>query len=369
MRIAITGAEGFIGWHLRCHIHARKGWQAVSIGREIAADPDRFAAAVHGADAVVHLAGVNRASPEDLLQGNQLAARQLVQALEAVGFKGRCIYTSSTQAGADHPYGKGKQAAGEILAESAARQGWSQLNLIVPHVYGEYCRPHYNSGVATFAHGIARDQPFDVNAAGRLELLHVGDLAEHILAACEGGAVGSERLHGESISVGEVVERLRSLWSQYRADEIPALGSRLELNLFNMLRGYAFPEFYPRAYTLRKDPRGGLAEVVRAHRGGQMFFSSTNPGFTRGNHYHFHKVERFAVIAGQARIEIRRLFTDEVHSLDVSGDAPVFIDMPTLHTHAITNTGSGSLLTLFWSHEFFDPAAPDTYPEPVRVPQ
>jgi UDP-2-acetamido-2,6-beta-L-arabino-hexul-4-ose reductase len=368
VKIAITGAGGFIGWHLRCHIDARHGWEAVPIGRETAADPARLADAVRGADAVVHLAGVNRAAdPQELLDGNQLAARQLAAALAESGFTGRCVYASSTQAGADHPYGRGKQAAADLLAEAAARHGWTQVNLVIPHVYGEYCRPRYNSGVATFAHGIVHGEAFEVNAAGRLELLHVGDLAARMLAACEHGTAASERLAGEPVTVGEVVERLRALWAQYTADEIPALGSRMDLHLFNMLRGYAFPRFYPRPYTLRTDPRGSLAEVVRAHRGGQMFFSTTNPGFTRGNHYHFHKVERFAVVSGRGRIDIRRLFHDEVHSFEVDGTRPAFIDMPVLHTHSITNTGSEPLLTLFWAHEFFDPQAPDTSPQVVRA--
>lgn len=332
------------------------------------ADPAKMDTLVAGVDGVLHLAGVNRAEDEELLHGNVLAAQQLAAALSRTGFSGRCVYASSTHESRDNAYGRGKRQAGELLTEAAEAGGWAQVVLIVPNVYGEYGRPDYNSGVATFAHRIVAGEDCEVNAGAPLELVYVGDLvAEMLLHVRDGGATGAKRIQGLETTVGSVHQTMCRLWETYAADEIPSLETELELRLFNMLRGAAFPRFYPRDYNLRSDHRGRLAEVVRARRGGQVFFSSTQAGATRGNHYHLQKVERFAVVQGEARISIRRLFDDVVHEFDVCGDKPAFIDMPTLHTHSITNTGDGPLLTLFWAHEFFDPDAPDTYPEPVYL--
>ena len=166
----------------------------------------------------------------------------------------------------------------------------------------------------------------------------------------------------------ELADLLTAQSRQYfGALEIPPLQAALDLALFNCLRSAAFPQAYPIPLELRSDARGSLFEAVRSHRAGQTFFSTTHPGVTRGNHFHFGKVERFLVVGGQARISIRRLFDDQVHAFEVRGDQPVYIDMPTLHTHEITNVGDGELLTLFWAHEFFDPQRPDTYFEPVSL--
>ena len=139
----------------------------------------------------------------------------------------------------------------------------------------------------------------------------------------------------------------------------------MELDFFNTYRSYLYPDHYPVPLNLRTDARGGLFEAVKSHQGGQTFLSTTHPGVTRGRHYHHHKVERFLVVSGQAEIRIRRLFGDEVRVFKVNGAEPCFIDMPTFHTHEITNVGDTDLLTLFWSHEIFDPSNPDTYSEPV----
>jgi UDP-2-acetamido-2,6-beta-L-arabino-hexul-4-ose reductase len=151
----------------------------------------------------------------------------------------------------------------------------------------------------------------------------------------------------------------------YADGTLPRFETPLDLDLFNTLRAFRFPQHYPVALDWRADQRGRLFEAVKTAHGGQCFASWTHPGFVRGNHYHRRKIERFLVASGKATIRIRRLMSTEVHSFEVDGEHPVFIDMPTLHTHNITNTGSGELVTLFWSHEIFDPAAPDTYPEAV----
>ena len=159
---------------------------------------------------------------------------------------------------------------------------------------------------------------------------------------------------------------LTSQYDVYRHGEIPALPSRLHVNLFNTLRAAMFPARYPMQLVRRTDPRGSLVETVRAHGSeGQTFISTTVPGITRGQHFHLRKAERFVVVGGQARISLRRVLTDEAVSFDVDGASPVVVDMPTLWTHNITNTGAGELTTMFWTNELFDPEDADTYAEEV----
>lgn len=365
MRVGVTGSEGFIGWHLRCRCLASAEIEVVCLTRHVTADATCLAGFLRDVDAVVHLAGVNRGDDREVEHGNITAVEALVAGLVAAGFRGPVVYVSSIHADRDSSYGRGKAAAGRILRSWSDQSGARLATLIVPHVFGEHGRPYYNSAVATFADSIVHSKVCDVNRGGRLELIHVGEVCSAIFAALRGGT-GERRLAGQAMSVGEVFDHLVAQWTAYGRDELPDLKGKLALHLFNTLRSYAYPGIYPRRIKLRSDARGGLAEVVKSSSGGQMFFSTTQPGAIRGNHFHVNKIERFCVVRGRARIEVRRIFSDEIHSFDVTGDVPAYVDMPVLHTHNIRNVGDGELLTLFWSNEIFDPAAPDTYAHPVR---
>lgn len=365
-RIAITGADGFLGWHLRCYLHGY-GWEApLLLDRAVWADPERRGSLLGQADVVVHLAGVNRANPEDVEKGNIRLAENLVASLRETGNSPHIIYSSTTHIERDNPYGNGKRRAGEIIADWAEQSGARFTNVVIPHVFGEQCRPFYNSAVATFCYQVANNQQPIVENNGNLELVHAQDVCAEIMKIIETGAAGNPRLTGKSITVAEVLDQIRALDRSYRGDIVPDLRDRFVLQLFNTYRGYLFPKHYPVRLKLNTDNRGSLFEAVKDDNGGQAFLSTTRPGITRGDHYHFNKVERFLVVQGDAIIRIRKLFSEDVHAFRVSGMNPEYIDMPTLHTHNITNTGSDSLLTMFWSHEIFNPRSPDTVREPVQ---
>ncbi len=365
MRIGITGAGGFVGWHLRCFLH--------SLGDEISevrcADRTNFAdeAAlrefVYGLDVIVHLAGVNRASDEDLVQGNVLPARQLVVALQAENATPCLIYSSTTHAVAPSSvYGNAKNEVSNVFATWSEQTGGRFINMIIPHVFGEYCRPNYNSGVATFCHHLVNGEVPEVNPDGVLELVHVQDLVALMIDLYQQGLSGDQRVEGYHISVPEVVAKLEKLLDTYiNQMQIPELTDGFDRRLFNTLRSYIRHEDRFRQTARHTDNRGWLVETVKAGSGGQCFVSSTHPGITRGNHYHRYKFERFFVLQGKAEICLRKLFTDEIIRYQVSGDSPGIVDMPTLHTHSITNIGDTELITLFWADEYFDPARPDTY--------
>lgn len=361
MRVVLTGADGFLGWHLRCRLRALTGHEIVPVGR---AEWSALEQHIAGADAVVHLAGVNRGSDEEVEGGNVALARELGRAIRSVGSAPRLVFANSIQAGNATPYGAGKAAAGDLLAEEATLAGSHYVDVRLPNLFGEHGRPKYNSFVATFVRAVI-DGEIPQIVDRPVDLLHVQLAAQALMDGLTTRATQLEPT-GQHATVEGVYNQLVAMNELYELGDVPPLTSDWEIDLFNTLRAARFPSKCPIALEPRTDNRGRLVEVVRAHGGeGQTFVSTTKPGIKRGEHFHLRKVERFVVLTGEARISLRRLFDEEVMSFDVTGDEPVAIDMPTMWVHNITNTGSSELVTLFWTHELFDPAASDTYPEPV----
>ncbi len=364
MRVLITGADGFLGRHLRSHLRALTTHEVVAVSRDRWLDLPAAAAEV---DAIVHLAGINRGTDAEVEQGNVDLAAAVAATATAARTAPRIVFANSTRAGEDSPYGTGKAAASTLLAAAAAELGSPYVDVALPNLFGEHGRPHYNSFVATFVDAVVHRRIPQVHDRP-VELLHA-QAAARVLADALSTPEKALAPTGTPTTVREVLDTLYRLDGLYATGDIPALYSDLDVDLFNTLRAARFPGRQPIALAPRADHRGRLVEVVRAHGGqGQTFVSTTRPGITRGEHFHLRKIERFVVLSGTARISLRRLFDDDVISFDVSGDTPVAIDMPTMWAHNITNTGDGELTTLFWAHELFDPAAPDTFPEPVGVP-
>lgn len=364
MKVLLTGADGFLGWHTRARLHALTDHDVVAIGRSHWPD---LAVHASGVDAIVHVAGVNRGSDSEIEHGNVGLAQTVADAVRACGSAPRLIYANSIQAGRPSPYGIGKATASRVLAGAAAELGSAYVDIRLPNLFGEHGRPQYNSFVATFVHCVINGEPPQI-VDRPVDLLHVQRAAQLLI---DGLTTVEERLDlaGTATTVRGIFDTLREFNGLYETGDIPPLLTDLDLDLFNTLRTARFPTRYPIALTQRTDHRGSLVEVVRAHGGqGQTFVSTTKPGITRGEHFHLRKVERFVVLSGQARISLRKLFSQEIVSFDVSGEVPVILDMPTMWVHNITNTGGSELTTLFWTHELFDPSAPDTFPEPVGPP-
>lgn len=363
MRVLITGADGFLGWHLRCRFHGESGHTVVAANRENWAE---LATLMQGVDAVFHVAGVNRGADDELLTGNTRLAEDVVAAAEASGARPHVVYANSIQCGNGTPYGIGKEAAAQVLEEATHRWGTTLSDLRLPNLFGESARPGYNSFVATFVDAVLNgDEPSVVSR--EINLLHVQDAAAAMMAAV--GDRDAVSPAGHATSVEAVWELLRSFHQAYcgRGD-VPALPDRFVTDLFNTYRAALFPQGYPIALTKHTDARGSLVETVRSHGlSGQSFVSTTHPGITRGEHYHRRKIERFVVVSGTARISLRRLFDTKTVHFDVTGDSPSVIDMPTLWVHNITNTGDEELVTQFWTNTLFDPQDPDTYPARVSA--
>jgi UDP-2-acetamido-2,6-beta-L-arabino-hexul-4-ose reductase len=321
-------------------------------------------AAVAEADAVIPVAGVNRADDAELVDGNTGLAEDVARAVSASGRPVRIVYANSIQSGNETPYGVGKQQAAGVLARAAAATGGTLVDVRLPNLFGEHGRPGYNSFVATFIDAVVAGAEPDI-VDRPIGLLHVQRAAQALIDALDEDEVTP--LVTET-SVGEVWNHLRRFHDTYLpSGDLPELADDLALDLFNSYRAALFPSRYPISLTPRSDQRGRLVETVRNHgSGGQTFVSTTVPGVTRGEHYHLRKIERFVVLEGEATIELRRMFSDEVITFAVSGESPSAIDMPTMWSHNITNTGDTTLTTLFWTDSLFDPDNPDTIPEPVR---
>ncbi len=370
MKIGITGANGFIGWHMRCYLATRKDVQEFRVAdRKVFSELSKLNQFVEGLDVIVHLAGVNRASPDELVQGNIEPANKLVMALKETGNTSFLAYTSSTQTlMSDTPYAEGKAVVSQIFREWANEEGASFVNVIIPHVFGEYGRPYYNSAVATFAHQIANGEQPSIHSDGMLELVHVQDLVQQIIQLYSDRVTGDIRIKGRPTGVVEAASLLQNLYETYvMKGQFPDLSSHFNRCMFNTLRGALDDSKRQIVVTKHADDRGWLVEAVKASSGGQCFVSTTMPGITRGNHFHLRKVERFIVLQGRAQIKLRKLLTNEVITYDLDGANPSYIDMPTMHTHSITNTGDNDLITLFWADEFFDAEKPDTTFEEVCV--
>ena len=366
-RVAVTGAGGFLGWHTRVRLRALGAFDVTAVGREEMGG-ESLEQALGDADVVLHLAGINRASDQEVELGNVALADRLVGALTASGSRAAVVYADSIQSGSDTPYGRGKRRAGETLQAWGSASGANVTVARLPNLFGEHGRPNYNSFVATFASVVAAGETPQVDVDRLVPLMHVQDAVSAMIAAGVADTEGVLEPSGTPLMVSDVLNKLLEYFAVYRAGDIPALYDESDLALFNTLRAAMFPTAYPFRPTPRSDERGTLVESVRVHGGqGQTFVSSTHPGFVRGEHFHLRKVERFQVLSGRAVIRLRRMLTDEVVDFEVTGDEPSVVDMPTMWAHSIKNVGTEELVTLFWAHELFDPEAPDTYPEPVMI--
>ncbi|MCQ1945385.1 MULTISPECIES: NAD-dependent epimerase/dehydratase family protein [unclassified Arthrobacter] len=363
MSFVITGGNGFLGWHTRVLAHSL-GESCVSIGLGDRFNREEAVSALAGADTLVHIAGVNRGTDEEVAEGNLLFATQLEDVLAAAGPSLKTVvYANSVQQGNGTVYGQAKADAGRTLAAAAARAGAEFKDIVLPNLFGEHGVPFYNSVVATFCHLTAAGETPTVQDDKVLTLLHAQDAAELLL----GVRPQAEQQQVEvQCSVSGLLERIQAMAAAYETGTIPRLDSDFERNLFNTYRSFLTGDGLPRVLELKTDPRGSFVELIRSEGGeGQSSFSTTKPGITRGQHYHRHKIERFVVMSGTGEIAMRRMFSDEVVRYSVNGEQPVAIDMPTMWSHNITNVGPNELYTAFWVNEIFDPASPDTFPEEV----
>lgn len=371
LKIGITGQSGFIGTHLYNFLSlAKDDVTLVHFEDGFFSDQGRLEEFVSQCDAIVHLAALNRHNDPDAIYNTNIGlVNKLIAALEKTGSKPHILFSSSTQEERDNVFGRSKREGRKLLTQWAEANGALFSGLVIPNVFGPFGVPYYNSVVATFSHQLTHGEQPKIEVDARLKLIYVGDLVKLIYSRIIHKVADNEFKvpHTDEANVTEILAILQGFRDQYFSHGIfPDLGNRFERNLFNTFVCYIDHEtYFPFKLKLNTDDRGSFVETVKLSSGGQVSFSTTKPGITRGNHFHTRKAERFAVIKGKARIQLRRVGTDRIIDFDLDGSEPSYVDMPVWHTHNITNTGNDDLYTIFWISEFYDPNDPDTFFESV----
>ncbi len=372
IRVGITGQPGFVGTHLYNLLGTLpEEFERIPCEDAFFEDPEKLRKFVGRCDAIVHLAALNRhPDPQVIYDTNVRLVEQLIAAMEHEHATPHVLFSSSTQEERGNPYGNSKKEGRRLLREWSERSGAQFTGCVVPNVFGPFGQPNYNSVIATFCHKLTHGETPEIQVDGALKLIYVGDLCQAFIdrIRCGRGEDPCAIPWGAEKKVSELLatlERFRQCY--YEQGVIPELKDTFEIQLFNTFRGYLeLRAFYPFMLKKNTDARGTFVETIKLDRiGGQVSFSTTAPGVTRGNHYHTRKMERFAVIRGKAKIELRKIGSKEKFVFELDGEYPAFVDMPVWYTHNITNVGTEELYTVFWINEFYDPADPDTFFEEV----
>ena len=398
MNILITGAKGFVGRNLVENLkNIRDGknrTRNVEIGEifeyDIDTDPTLLKDYCAKADFVFNLAGVNRPqNQEEFMQGNFGFASTLLDTLKACGNTCPVMLSSSIQATLigryDSEYGRSKKAGEELFFAYGEETGAKVLVYRFPNLFGKWCRPNYNSAVATFCHNIAHDLPITVNdRAMQLELLYIDDLVEEMLDALEGKEHHCEfdgidtvlREDGRycaasvthKVTLGEIADLLESFKAQPETLQMPSIPSNsFAKKLYSTYLSYLPKEAVSFPLKMNMDERGSFTELLRTADHGQFSVNISKPGITKGQHWHNTKWEFFIVVAGQALIQQRKIGTDEVLEFRVSGEKIEAVHMLPGYTHNIINLSeTNDLVTVMWANEQFDPNKPDTFFEKVE---
>ncbi|MFA5647178.1 MAG: NAD-dependent epimerase/dehydratase family protein [Bacteroidales bacterium] len=377
IKIGITGQNGFIGTNLYNNLKFDNEVERIPFEKEYFTNQNLLQTFVKKCDVIVHLAGLNRHNdPNEIYETNIDLVNRLIDACETTDTKPHIVFTSSTQEEKDNAYGRSKKESRWKLEEWAIRNKAKFSGLLIPNVFGPFGDPHYNSFIATFCHQLTHNEQPRIEVDGTIKLIYIEEVIEKVkrIIFSMQGKESDEAIvefvpfkHSAEKKVSEVLELLEGFKANYFKDGIfPNLNNPFERNLFNSFVSYIDHKgFFPFYLKQNTDDRGSFVETVKMNSGGQVSFSTTKPGITRGNHFHTRKAERFAVIKGKARIELRRIGTNEVLSFELDGEKPSFVDMPIWYTHNITNIGDQDLYTIFWISEFFNAEDPDTFFEEV----
>jgi len=367
INIGITGQAGFIGTHLFNYLNLQDEVRTIPFKDEYFENASKLAEFVRQCEVIVHLAAMNRNPDEQVIYDTNIKlVTKLITALEETDSKPHVLLSSSTQEERDNLYGRSKKEGRKMLEQWAEKSGGRFTGMIIPNVFGPFGQPYYNSVVATFCHQLTHGETPQIHVDGEVKLIYINDLSEEFynkIIADENRPVNKYEVpHRVTVKVSTILNLLNGYKNDYLEKGIfPNLSNPFELALFNTFRCYIPENHFPFHFTKHADNRGVFVEIARTNTSGQFSYSTTVPGITRGNHYHTRKAERFAVIKGKAKIQLRRIGTNHLIEYELNGEQPSFVDMPIWYTHNITNIGNEELLTLFWINEPFDPADPDTF--------
>ncbi len=382
MKILVTGAKGFVGKNLVAALNTIKDGKNKTTNLptdleiceyDIDTDKALLDEYCNGCDFVVNLAGVNRPqNTEEFMQGNFGFASELLDTLKKYNNTCPVLLSSSTQATLDNPYGHSKKAGENLFFRYSKETGAKVLVYRFPNVFGKWCRPNYNSAVATFCNNIANDLPIQVNDRNhQMTLVYIDDVVDEIINAM----CGSETKDGDfckvsiehKISLGEIVDMIYEFKNQPLTLLMPEIPQdSFAKKLYSTYLSYLPKEKAGFTLKMNVDDRGSFTELLKTEKCGQFSVNISKPGITKGQHWHNTKWEFFIVVSGKGLIQQRKIGTDEVLNFEVSGDKIEAIHMLPGYTHNIINlSNTENLVTLMWANEQFDPNHPDTFFEEV----
>ncbi|MDR3364537.1 MAG: NAD-dependent epimerase/dehydratase family protein [Clostridiales Family XIII bacterium] len=364
LKVLITGSEGFIGKNLRCRLAHMDGAEVLLFDAG-----DGFGlieSHIADIDFIFHLAGVNRPDdPKEFYSGNADLTQSLAGLIQAKGLNIPIVFSSSTQAAFGNDYGKSKRLAEDALLSLADRMPIYVYRL--HNVFGKWCRPNYNSVVATFCYNIMHGLPISISdRSAELQLVYIDDIVDEFLKILKGGPpawIDEGRCYIRplyTVTLGDLADTLYKFKGMLGSLFVPSTGDVFAKKLFSTFVSYGGHDDFVQLPKINRDQRGSFTELVKNEYAGQVSVSISKPGVIRGNHFHDTKMERFIVVKGSARIRFRHVLTDEAMEFDVCGERQEIVTIPVGYTHSIENTGDEMIL-LIWGNEELDPERPDTY--------
>ena len=363
MKVLVTGADGFIGKNLCVTLSCHKEIEVVRFTRE--SDVADLPGLVAQVDFIFHLAGVNRPKEEkEFFEGNADLTKVIADAIKDSARQIPMILSSSIQAERMNPYGRSKLQAEMHLLNLYMETGNPVYIYRLPNVFGKWCKPNYNSVVATFCHNISHDLPIQINdPSAPLTLVHIGDVVTSFIRVMND--LPKETLHIDvapvyQTTVGELAEQLQQFKKSRETLVTEAVGDGFMRVLYATYISYISPDQFNYPLKKHEDPRGVFVEMLKTKDSGQFSFFTAHPGIARGGHYHHVKTEKFLVIKGKARFGFRHIMTDEVSEIFTSGNTPEIVETVPGWSHDITNVGEDEMVVMLWANETFNPAKPDT---------
>lgn len=380
MNILVTGAKGFIGRNLVAELNNIKEGKAKGYGLspdlnvfeyDMETDPSLLYGYCRDADFVFHLAGVNRPKEQgEFMEGNFGFTSTLLEALKRHGNNCPVMLASSIQAELDNPYGVSKKAGEDLLFSYGREVGAEVLVYRFPNVFGKWCRPNYNSAVATFCNNVANDLPIQVNNPSvNMTLVYIDDVVRELISALEGKPTKVGEFYSvlveHKITLGEIVDLIYSFKESRDSLQVANLSDGFTKKLYSTYLSYLPVDGFSYPLKMNVDERGSFTEFLKSPDRGQVSINISKPGITKGQHWHHTKNEKFLVVSGKGVIRFRKIDEEKVYEYFVSGDKLEVVDIPVGYTHSIENLGDTDMVTVMWVNEVFDPEHPDTFFLPV----
>lgn len=363
MKVLVTGADGFIGKNLMISLQRNPSIEIIKFTRDCSVE--QLPALVAQVDFIFHLAGINRPVDEnEFAVGNADLTATICQAIQASGRKIPILLTSSSQAERHNAYGKSKLQAEMHLLNLHMQTDNKVYIYRLPNVFGKWCKPNYNSAVATFCHNISRGLPIQVNdPSAKLNLVHIGAVVSSFISILS--TQPEDQLYVNvtpvyQVTLGELVQQLYKFRDSRESLITEPVGDGFTRVLYATYISYIPPDKFNYGLTKHEDKRGCFVEMLKTRDSGQFSFFTAHPGVTRGGHYHHVKTEKFLVIKGKARFGFRHIVTDEVVEIFTSGDMPEVVETVPGWSHDVTNIGDDELVVMLWANENFDREKPDT---------